>query len=524
MFAIALWDRQDRTLTLARDRLGEKPIYYGWQGDGENASFLFGSELKGLKLHPSFVGLIDRCALRKFINHGFIPAPRSIYQGISKLEPGTILTVSLENRIPQLSKYWSVIDVAINGVARPYTGSPEDAVESLDKLLRRSVKQQMMADVPLGGFLSGGVDSSTVIALMQVQSETPIKTFTIGFNEPGYNEAEHAKQIAKHLGTDHTELYVTSKHVLDVIPSMATVYCEPFADSSQLPTYLVSKLAKKDVTVYLSGDGGDELFCGYNRYLFASKIWSKVGLLPTPMRQVASGAIKLISPEGWDRMKGIIPSGSDWSMFGDKVHKFAKVMSSESLEELYSRLISNLENPSEIVIGGGDDENAWTDKVAKLSQLSDIQRMMLMDTIEYLPDDILTKIDRAGMATSIEGRVPFLDHRVIEFAWSLPQDFKIREQQSKWILRQVLYKYMPKSLIERPKMGFSLPIHNLIRGPLREWAENLIDVTRLKNDGYFNHVAVHEMWNEHMSGKRNWVAPLWSILMFQSWLESRDVV
>ena len=522
MFAFAVWDRKFHTLTLGRDRLGEKPLYYGWQGTGQQATFLFGSELKALKAHPAFFAGIDRDALCLLMRHNYIPAPRSIYRGIAKLEAGCLLTVSLAHPEPKVVRYWSAAAVAVAGCAAPFAGTPTQAVDALEVLLKSAVQQQMMADVPLGAFLSGGIDSSTVVALMQVQSSRPVKTFTIGFNEEGYNEAVHAKAVAKHLGTDHTELYVSPQQALDVIPQLPALYCEPFSDSSQIPTFLVSQLAREQVTVSLSGDAGDELFCGYNRYLLANKLWQKFSILPTGSRRLAARGLSALPPSRWNSLLGpvqsLLPMSLRQANLGDKLHKTAGVLASGDLDELYLGLVSHWDDPASVVIGGTEPPTLLTSNGPRLDGLNGIQRMMALDTLTYLPDDILVKVDRAGMGVSLEGRVPFLDHRVVEFAWTLPQSMKLRDGIGKWVLRQVLYQYVPKELIERPKMGFSVPIGDWLRGPLRDWAEDLLDEARLRREGYFHPGPIRKKWTEHLSGTRNWQYHLWDVLMFQAWL------
>jgi asparagine synthase (glutamine-hydrolysing) len=520
MFAIALWDKQTRVLTLARDRMGEKPLYFGWQGSGEHRSFLFGSELKALKRHPAFAAPIDRDALCLLLRHNYIPAPYSIYRGISKLEPGCILTVSLEQLEPKKWKYWDTLEVASAGIKNQFTGSANEAVDALERLAKDAVRQQMMADVPLGAFLSGGIDSSTVVALMQAQSARPVKTFTIGFNEEGYNEAQHAKVVARHLGTEHTELYVTSQQAMDVIPRLPSLYCEPFADSSQIPTFLVSQLARQHVTVSLSGDAGDELFCGYNRYQMTHDLWRKISLVPSLLRVLAAKGITSIAPKQWDRIARSIPGASRYASVGDKLHKGAGVLTCPTVDELYLGMVSHLPDPATWVIGGKEPLTRLTGEHAALNGLDPVERMMALDAVSYLPDDILVKVDRAAMGVSLESRVPFLDHRVVEFAWSLPLEYKLRDGQTKWPLRQVLYRYVPRELIDRPKMGFGIPLHDWLRGPLREWAENLLGEERLRREGFFHPEPIRQKWMEHLSGQRNWAAVLWNVLMFQAWLES----
>lgn len=519
MFALALWDFAQNTLTLARDRMGEKPLYYGWQGSGDERVFLFGSELKALKVHPAFSADINRGALCLLLRYNYIPAPYSIYHGIAKLEPGCLLTISLGQPDPKISKYWDIVEVARAGVARPFSGTADEAVDALELLVKDAVRQQMMADVPLGAFLSGGIDSSTVVALMQSQSSRPIKTFTIGFNEEDYNEAVHAKAVARYLGTEHTELYITSEQAMEVIPRLSSLYCEPFSDSSQIPTFLVSQLARQHVTVSLSGDAGDELFCGYNRYLATNKLWKKLSTVPTPLRALAAKGITSLSPSAWDDFAHFIPGAGRYASFGDKMHKGAKVLASRTVDELYTGVVSHLRNPSDWVIGGQEPATHLSGLRPDLCGLDAVERMMALDTISYLPDDILVKVDRAAMGVSLESRVPFLDHRVVEFAWSLPLSYKLRDGQTKWPLRQILYRHVPRELIDRPKMGFGVPLHDWLRGPLRNWAETLLDEARLRREGYFHSAPIRQKWAEHLSGQRNWEYQLWNVLMFQAWLE-----
>lgn len=531
MFALALWDKQSRTLALARDRLGEKPLYYGWQGRENARTFLFGSEIKALKAHPAFDADIDRGALCLLLRHSYIPAPYSIYSGIAKLEPGCLLTISLAQPVPEIIKYWDATAVARSGTANSFVGTPADAVDALEILVKDAVHKQMMSDVPLGAFLSGGVDSSTVVALMQAQSSRPVKTFTIGFSEPEYNEAVHAKAVATHLGTDHTELYVAPDQAMAVIPRLPELYCEPFADSSQIPTFLVSQLARRHVTVSLSGDGGDELFAGYNRYQLTAQLWRKLAWLPSVLRAAAATAIRALPPDAWTHAAAWIPGAARHSAlagFGNKLHKAAGVLTSRTVDDLYLGLVSQIHSPTHWVKGESgrsavEPPTKLTGNRPNLDGLNDVEKMMALDAVSYLPDDILCKVDRAGMGVSLEGRVPFLDHRVFEFAWSLPLDYKLRDGQTKWPLRQVLHRYVPKSLIERPKMGFGIPLGEWLRGPLRSWAEELIGSDRLRREGYFYPEPIRSMWQEHLSGKRNWHHQLWCVLMFQAWLEVQTV-
>lgn len=520
MFAIALWDKQEKVLQLGRDRIGEKPLYYGWQGVGKSRTFLFGSELKAFKFHPTFVPSINRQSLCLLMRHNYIPAPYSIYDKISKLEPGSILTISLNNPLPKIIKYWDFLDVVASRPTESFNGDPNDSLDSLENLMKDSIGNQMISDVPLGAFLSGGIDSSLVVALMQAQTSKPVKTFTIGFHEHSYNEATYAKSVAEHLGTEHTELYVTSEDAFAVIPQLPTLYDEPFSDSSQIPTFLVSQLAKQRVTVCLSGDGGDELFCGYNRYKLTAKLWKRLSLIPSPIREIASKLITSISPGTWDKLGAVIPRGKSYASFGDKIHKGAGVLASTDFQKLYLGMVSQITNPSEWVIDGHEPPSKLIVNTPSLNKFNEVEQMMLLDAITYLPDDILVKFDRAAMGVSLEGRAPFLDHRIVEFAWTLPLSFKLRDGQTKWLLRQLLYRHVPKELIERPKMGFGVPIDSWLRGPLRDWAETLLSEARLRRDGYFHPEIIRDKWAEHLSGKRNWQSQLWTVLMFQAWLEN----
>lgn len=523
MFAIALWDRQARELLLVRDRLGEKPLYYGWQGSGQSRVFLFGSELKAFRAHPAFERRVNRNAIPLLLRHNYINAPHCIYEGIYKLEPGSIARVSISSEQVSITPYWSFVDAALDGKSRPFNGSPQDAVLQLESLLLDAIGQQMVADVPLGAFLSGGVDSSTVVALMQAQSSRPIKTFTIGFNETEFDESAHADAVARHLGTDHTLMTVSSRQALDVIPRLPSLYDEPFSDSSQIPTYLVSQLARQHVTVSLSGDAGDELFCGYQRYPLAKKLWGRLSSIPRPIRSMLGGVLTTISPSGWNQVRGALsllaPFVRSWPNPGDKVHKGARLLLSESLPDLYRSMVSHWPDPSNIVLSSTEPDTVLTDSRIRDIDFGDLDLLMALDALTYLPGDILTKVDRAAMGVSLETRVPMLDHRVIEFACSLPINIKFRGGIGKWPLREVLYRHVPKELIERPKMGFGVPIKAWLRGPLREWAESLLNEERLRQEGFFNVAAVRQKWNEHQAGTRDWQGLLWDVLMFQAWLE-----
>jgi asparagine synthase (glutamine-hydrolysing) len=524
MFAFAVWDRHSNTLTLGRDRLGEKPLYYGWQGQGSHGVFLFGSELKALRAHPAFDASICPDALGSYLQNMAVAGTRSIYQGIHKVAPGSLITVSLQVPDPVMKRYWSLEDVAIRGVSQPFEGTELDAVDALESLLMDAVGQQMTADVPLGAFLSGGVDSSTIVALMQAQSTRPVKTFSIGFDEAVYNEAEYARAVAVHLKTEHTDLYVTPRQALDVIPRLPSLYDEPFADSSQIPTFLVSQMTRKCVTVALSGDAGDELFAGYNRYHLTTSFWPRLSRIPRPLRLAAAWGLTRFSPGTLNRWAGHLPLLQRWAAVGDKLHKGASVMAADSVDALYQRMVaSGWADSSKLLTRSAAHESLLY--MPELTGLSGAQRMMALDALNYLPDDILTKVDRAAMGVSLETRVPFLDHRVVEFAWRLPMDYKLRPSPgglvTKWALRQVLYRHVPQTLIERPKVGFGVPLEHWLRGPLRDWAEELLSETRIKRDGFFNPGPVRQRWHEHLSGKRNWQHSIWCVLMFQAWLDEQ---
>ena len=524
MFAFALWDKSERTLVLARDRLGEKPLYYGRQQAG--GPFFFASELKAIAAHPEFRRGIDRNSLTLLLRYNYIPAPYSIYEGVSKLPPGAFLTLRNGADQGEITHYWSGAAVAENGSADPLQLSDDEAIDELERRASKAVSRQMLADVPLGAFLSGGVDSSTIVALMQKQSARPVKTFTIGFNERDYNEAEHAKAVAAHLGTDHTELYVTAAEARDVIPRLPDIYDEPFADSSQIPTHLVSQLARQHVTVSLSGDAGDELFGGYNRYLLTTELWSKISAVPRPFRAALARALTALPPAAWTRFGNaaapVLPKIARVRLLGDKIHKGAPLLRSRSVEELYGGMLSLRQDPASLVVGGSEPPSHATGGGPELDGLGSIERMMALDMLGYLPDDILVKVDRAAMAVSLETRVPFLDPDVIEYAWRLPMDLKIRGGETKWILRQLLYRHVPKDLIERPKMGFGVPIGAWLRGPLRDWAEALLDERRLRDEGYFRPEPVRQMWNAHLGGTVNEQYRLWGVLMFQTWIEANS--
>jgi asparagine synthase (glutamine-hydrolysing) len=521
MFAFALWDRQVRTLTLARDRVGEKPLYYARFG----RCFAFASELKALRVLPAWSQEIDRGSLALLMRHGYVPAPYTIFKGVHKLRPGHILVLEEGAEEPRIETYWSAYSAAERGRAMPFAGTREDAVDRLDTLMRQSLSGQMMADVPLGAFLSGGVDSSAVVALMQSMSTQPVRTFTIGFDVAGYNEAEHAKKVAKHLGTDHTELYVTEQEALQVIPKLPQIYCEPFSDPSQIPTFLVSQLARRDVTVSLSGDAGDELFSGYTRYGLTEKVWRKLVLVPLGLRRVAADLATLPSPALYDRLAGplmqLVPEDRRHSHIGEKIHKAAALLSLQSADDVYLRLCSQWKHPEEFVIGGREHLTMLSGLEAIPDLAGSVERMMYIDMMSYLPDDILVKVDRAAMAVGLETRVPLLDHRIVEFALSLPLSVSRAEGVTKWPLRQLLYRHVPRSLIDRPKMGFGIPIDSWLRGALRDWAEELLNESRLRRENYFRPEPIRRAWEEHLSGHRNNQYLLWNVLMFQAWLSEQ---
>jgi asparagine synthase (glutamine-hydrolysing) len=519
MFAFALWDREQRQLHLVRDRTGEKPLYYGRHG----GALLFASELKPLFAVPGFRPAVDRNVLASYLRHNCVPGEAAILQGVRKVPPGKIVSIDARTGVlgdAVIDTYWSGLD-AFRG-AQPFRGTFADATEEVDRLLSRSVRRQMIADVPLGAFLSGGVDSSTVVALMQKQSTRPVRTFTIGFHEGGFNEAEYAKQVARHLGTDHTELYVTPADALDVIPQLAQMYDEPFADSSQIPTFLVSRLARQHVTVALSGDGGDELFSGYNRYLWTQQVWRRLSRVPLPLRRAASATILKLPASAWDRvlrpLMPLVPRRMRYSLPGSRLHKMAQSFAVDSQQAVYRRLISHWIDPGSIVLGSREPRNALFE-AAWSGPGGFVRKMMLSDLLGYLPDDILVKLDRAAMRVSLEGRVPLLDHELIEFSFGLPLEYLLRDGSGKLVLKSVLHRYVPPALVERPKAGFALPVAEWLRGPLREWAEALLDPRRLRDEGYFAVEPVRAAWQQHLGGQGQLEYLIWDVLMFQSWLE-----
>lgn len=516
MFAIALWDREERTLTLARDRLGEKPFYYGWQGN----HFLFGSELKALKSHPAFNADIDRGALSLFLRHNYIPAPYSIYEKIYKLPAGTWLQVRHGSHDAKPMAYWSLSDVAERGFANPFGGSEADAVDALEGHLSSAVRSQMVADVPLGALLSGGLDSTVITALMQANSTRPVRTFTIGFEERAYDESSHARAVAAQLGTDHTELRLSGADALALVPQMPDMYDEPFADSSQIPTHLVMKMARQHVTVALSGDGGDELLGGYKRYVHAPKVWRRLAWIPTPLRGAVAAGLTALPVDTINRFAGPLASRLRISPPGDKAHKLAhRLRSLRNLDDLCVSMVSEWDQAGSLVLQGHIPPNQLDNRELWPKLANPMARMMALDGLTYLSDDILVKVDRAAMAVSLETRAPFLDRDVVNFAWSLPMHMKIRGGRGKWLLWKMLDRYLPRELMDRPKMGFGIPLDAWLRGPLKDWAESLIGEERLRREGYLEPCPIRAAWEAHLSGQVSHGHRLWSVLMFQSWLE-----
>jgi asparagine synthase (glutamine-hydrolysing) len=503
MFALALWDRKDRRLTLARDRFGIKPLY--WSDD--RGRFLFGSELKALTAHPGFDREIDRNAVAAYLRFCYVPSPQSIYRAARKLEAGHILEIS-SGEAPRLTPWWRLSDTVRAARATPFAGSTEDAVEALEGLLRDSVRRRMVADVPLGALLSGGVDSSTVTALMQAQSDLPVKTFTIGFDQPDYDEARHARTVAEHLRTDHHELILTADEAMAVIPKLPEMYDEPFADSSQIPTYLVSRMARQHVTVALSGDGGDELFAGYNRYIEAAGRLRPVWALPGLARRAIAKGIDAVPTRLWPRLLPSLPQA------GDKMEKLSGAISAGQ-DNFYKHVVSTWQDPENLVAGARETwGSAWGEAEALCRD--PVERMQYLDAMTYMTDDILTKVDRASMAVSLEVRIPLMDHRVAAFAWSLPMQMKLAGGQGKHVLRQVLYKHVPRSMIERPKQGFAVPIGEWLRSPLKDWAGDLLSGGYLKQRGLVCPQTVEALWAEHQSGRKDHTARLWSVINLQA--------
>lgn len=518
MFAFALWDRHEDQLILARDRIGEKPLYYAKLGQDREHVLIFASELKALKAYPTYKPDIDASSVSLFLEFSYIPAPYTIYKNTFKLEAGTLIAFDKNSPDGRKSRYWKSEDVYIECAQKlPHITDSNHIITGLEQVLQNVIKEQMLADVPLGAFLSGGIDSSTIVAMMQKQSSTKVRTFTIGYEEQGYSEAVHAKNVAAYLGTEHTELYVTNSMAEAVIPKLPFIYDEPFADPSQIPTVLVSQLASSSVKVALSGDGGDEMFGGYNRYGMTSRYWDKLKSLPPPLLHMASLAMTSLPPHVWDKVAGFLPVTS----VGFKIHKAARVISSADCEELYLKLISSWPHDHGLV-KGSQPRSTLVRELAGTLDIGSIDRMMIYDILTYLPDDILVKVDRAAMSCSLETRAPFLDHRVAGYAWTIPLEYKIRDRKTKWILRELLYKYVPKDLVDRPKMGFGFPIDVWLRGGLRDWAEDLLSPQKIIEDGILNPELIAKLWNQHLSGRYNWAIQLWPVLMFQAWLRQEE--
>jgi len=513
MFAMALWDRRNGVLYLVRDRLGIKPLYWGQFGD----RLLFGSELKALRADPSWSPALDRDALALFFRLMYVPGPKTIYKGVNKLRPGTMLVVRA-GVAPEVRAYWTLEQIAHEGQNARFVGSEDEAVEALDALLDNAVKFRMIADVPLGAFLSGGIDSSLVVALMQKNNTQKVRSFSIGFHEKQYNEAEYAKAVAAHIGTDHTELYVSPDRALRVIPLLPDMYDEPFSDPSQIPTFLVSEMTRQHVTVALSGDGGDEIFGGYNKYFQLERLFSALRHLPESTEALVAATIRSVPRDLWPMLARFIPKGHRPPQLNDKMIKLAALLEG-GRNNLYRVFVSHWDGAERIIPGASPPRFIADDPRAAGIVANPIERMQYLDSLTYLPDDILTKLDRASMAVSLEARVPLIDHRVVAFSWHLRPDWKAKRGCSKYLLRRVLYRYVPRSLVERPKMGFAVPIDSWLRGPLRDWAESLLNEDRLKREGILAPGPIREKWAEHVSGKRNWQYQLWGALMFQAWKE-----
>jgi len=518
MFALAVWDRETASLTLARDRLGEKPLYYGWQG----SSLLFGSELKALARHPAFRGDVDDSALASFLKLGYVPTPLSIYRGILKLLPGTTVTFGpgANREQPAPVAYWSLSEVAARGAAEPFVGSDEEALVEFERILASAVKGQLMSDVPLGAFLSGGIDSSSVVALMQGLGGSATKTFTIGFSEDAFDESTAAREVASYLGTDHTELIVTPTEALEVIPRLPSIYDEPFGDPSAIPTWLLAGLARRNVTVALSGDGGDELFAGYSRYARTGLLASRASGLSPWARRATTVGLHAVPDAAIQRILMRLKIGEFPHLFSDRVRAFRTAVASGSVDELYDVRMSNWPDPAAVLKSSAEPAASWA-SLAPFGRQDPTERMMASDTRSYLPDDVLVKVDRAAMSHSLETRVPLLDHRVVEFAWSLPLHFKVRDGEPKWLLKQLLYRHVPRTLVDRPKKGFGVPIHEWLRSPLRDWAEELLSAQALERDGPFRANPIRELWRQHLSGSADWQYRLWPVLMYQEWRRTR---
>ncbi len=524
MFAFAVWDTRSRQLCLGRDRFGEKPLYCAWFGN----SFVFASELKSCQLHPGWHSRINRDALSLYMRHGYVPGPYTIFESAQKVLPGELWWIDpAQPNTIRPEPYWSVESSVVESLNDPFRGTYNDAVSAIDTQLRETLSQQMISDVPLGAFLSGGIDSSLIVAMMQTLSDQRIKTFTMGFDDAKYDESSAAQAIADHIGTAHTMVQVTAKDALEVIPSLPFIYDEPFADSSQIPTALVARIARSAVTVALSGDGGDELFGGYSRYRWAELLWKKMDRLPVSMRKAVAGAIRMLPPERWNALvlsgRAPIPQRLRDPMAGDKLYKIAELFTERTSRSLYRQLVSLWTNPEALVLRSSETPTALTSRSIPASISGFTEQMMYLDAQSYLPDDILVKVDRSAMSVSLETRSPYLDHRLFHLAWRLPFEYKVSEGLGKRVIRDVLAQYIPQSMFDRPKQGFSVPVAQWLRGPLREWAEDLLEPNQLASQGYLDVAQVRAIWSEHLSGHRNWQARLWSVLMFQSWLSKQEL-
>ena len=523
MFAFVIWDRYKKKLIMVRDRLGEKPLYYGYVGK----NLVFASELKAIEVFPNFKKRINRKSLEMYLKFGYIPAPYSIYENIYKLLPGNFIEFSLEDinskNTPKSSKYWSFESIAEVQQSNTYLSSDNESIDYLENLLKNTISGQLLGDVPIGAFLSGGIDSSSVVGIMQNQSSNPVNTFTVGFDEFGYDESKIAKEISSYFGTNHKDFILSPNDALDIIPKLHDIYDEPFSDVSQIPTFFLSKFASEHVKVCLSGDGGDESFCGYYRHIAGPKIWRTLRYIPFPLRRIIVKFIQIFPISSWDSFyyycETFLPKYLRINSPGLKLQKLSELINTNSLFELYLSLISSWQSPENIILNSNSIETNYPFKNLKLNDYH--HELMYMDSINYLPNDILVKLDRAAMASSLETRLPFLDHRLIEFSWRIPLGMKLRNKKSKWLLRQVLKRYLPENLIDRPKAGFSVPIAGWLRGPLKSWAENLMDDKLIESQGYFSVIPIKKKWQEHLSGKQDWSQQLWTILIFQSWLQRK---
>jgi len=520
MFAFAVWDREERRLYLCRDRFGEKPLYFGWM----DSVLLFGSDLAALRQHPDCKTEIDRGVLTQYFRYGYVPSPGSIYHNISKVDPGSVVVLSRSGHETdtRILHYWSARDMVEGGLRSPFEGTAEDAVDALESALKRGVRQEMISDVPLGAFLSGGLDSSAIVAIMQSLSTRPVRTFTIGFKEAAYDEAEHARSVAAQLGTDHFELRLSPEDAMAVIQKLPQLYDEPFADSSQIPTVLVAEFARRHVTVALSGDGADELLGGYDRYYWGERVWTQLSGLPHGARSFLGAGLSAISPHAWDRVNKIvsaaIPERYRVVGAGEKCHKLSAMLAAKSKESLYADLVSICHQPEDVVVLNTESALVLPMYNSEDMNMDFTSAAMFQDAIGYLPDDILVKVDRAAMGVSLETRAPFLDHRIAELCWRMPLHFKIYKSERKWLLRRVIQRYLPEYNDKRPKMGFAIPLADWLRGPLRPWAEDLLSQDRLKQGGYIDVGYVRKKWRQHLSGHHDTHRFLWSVLMFQAWL------